>query len=77
MGDIVLSWTTSTSARYWECLSLLDGLNCMLWSYFGIEYTPKLDTKVIVLIMESFFFIWNLIRVDKQERHACNEAMVG
>ena len=66
MGDIVLSWTTSTSACDWECLSLLDGLNCMLWSYFRIQETPKLHTKVIVVIMESFLLIWNLIRVDKQ-----------
>ena len=45
MGGIVLSWTTSIRACDWEYLSLLDGLNCVLCSYFGIEDTPKLETK--------------------------------
>ena len=68
IGDIIYSWTTSTSACDLECLLLLDGLHCMLWSQLGIEDVPILDTKVFVLIMESFFLVWNLIRVNKQVR---------
>ena len=67
LRDIILSWN-STRAFYSECLLCLPGLNCMLRPHLTIDDSPKLQSKVIVLIMDPFFFDSGLISVEKQFR---------